>query len=413
MARIAFLIPTLGGGGAERVALSLMGYFVARGHSVDLLIMRDGGELLALLPPEVRVIAFQTPRLRHVLWPLLRYLRAEKPDSIQAFMWPLTSIAVIARMLSRSQARLMLSDHTMMSMHFAAYGAVRKFILRHSIRWLYPRADSRVIVSPLAADDVAKLSGLQRDSLTVINNPIEAPPPGCATTPAIEQLWSGRGMRIITVGSLKREKNHFVLLSAFALLRQSHDVRLMIVGEGDLHAALEAHARSLGVAEHVAMAGFTLNPHPYYVSADLFVLSSDNEGYPLVLVEAMFAGLRIVSTDCPSGPREILADGRFGRLVPAPPARALAEAMAASLDAPHDPSSSGSGRAAVAAQLCRLRATDARPFERRAATAKIGAQSTVVLTPIPGSAAITLGAGHGAALLNLSKLDSNVRSTSK
>lgn len=336
MARIAFLIPTLGGGGAERVALSLIDHFAAEGHEVDLLIMRDGGQLLALLPPKVRVFALRTPRLRNLMGPLLRYLRREQPDSIQAFMWPVTSIAVISRMLSGSKARLVLSDHTMMSLHHGGYGAVRTFVLRHSIRWLYPRADARVIVSPLAADDLAELGGLRRDTLSVINNPVEPPPPDCATTPTIEHLWNGPGLRIITVGRLKPEKNHILLLDAFAVLRRSHDARLMIVGEGEDHAVLEAHAEALGVADYVTMTGFALDPNPYYASADLFVLSSDNEGYPLVLVEAMFAGLRIVSTDCPSGPREILEGGRFGRLVPPRRVSALAAAMAQALDAPHD-----------------------------------------------------------------------------
>ena len=337
MARIAFLIPTLGLGGAERVALSLIDHFVGQGHEVDLLVMRDDGQLLALLPPQVRLFALHTPRLRNLMGPLMRYLRAERPDSIQAFMWPVTSIAVIARILSRSKARLVLSDHTMMSQHFAAYGPVRRFVLRHTIRWLYPRADSRVIVSPLAADDLALLARLRRDTITVINNPVEEPPSELAASPEIERLWKGTGARIITIGRLKPEKNHFLLLTAFALLRETVDARLMIVGEGELHDALDAHAQSLGISQHVTMAGFTIDPAPYYASADLFVLSSDNEGYPLVLVEAMFAGLRIVSTDCPSGPRQILADGQYGRLVPRGDVRALAEAMAGALAAPHDP----------------------------------------------------------------------------
>jgi glycosyltransferase involved in cell wall biosynthesis len=336
MARIAFLIPTLGGGGAERVALALIDHFVARGHDVDLLILRPGGQLLELLPPKVRLFSLDTPRLRNLMKPLVRYLREERPDSIQAFMWPVTVIAVIARTISRSKARLILSDHAMMSLHVAHYGTIRKFILRQSIRWLYPDADARVIVSRLAADDLAKLAGLRRDTLIVINNPVEPPPLNTSTTPAIEQLWRGPGRRIVTVGRLKSEKNHILLLDAFAVLRRTHDVQLMIVGEGEEHEKILAHAEALGVGEEVRLAGFALDPIPYYASAELFVLSSDNEGYPLVLVEAMFAGLRIVSTDCLSGPREILSGGRFGRLVPPRDTQALAEAMADALDGAHE-----------------------------------------------------------------------------
>lgn len=338
MARVAFLIPSFEGGGAERVALSLVDHFVSLGHHVDLLIMRGGGPLLTLLPRQVRVIALHAPRMRNLMKPLWRYLRVERPDALQAFMWPVTSIAVVARMLSGIPTRLMLSDHTMISYHHMEYGRARKCLLRQSIRWLYPLADSRVIVSQQAADDLASYAGLRRETLRVISNPLGPPSSDYVTTPVIEQLWNGPCQRVITVGSLKSEKNHRVLLSAFTLLRRTHGgARLMIVGEGKGRQAIEAQARALGVEGEVVMPGFTLDPKPFYASADLFVLSSDYEGYPLVLVEAMSAGLRIVSTDCPSGPREILEDGKFGRLVPCRNPRALADAMATALDAPHDP----------------------------------------------------------------------------
>jgi glycosyltransferase involved in cell wall biosynthesis len=151
-----------------------------------------------------------------------------------------------------------------------------------------------------------------------------------------EALWKGARNRIITVGKMKEQKNHALLIRSLAILRRSMEAKLMILGHGELSFDLEALARSEGVEEDVIFPGFTLDPWPYYASADLFALSSDYEGYPLVLIEALRSGLKIVSTDCESGPKEILADGEYGQLVPCGDARALAAAIGRALSQPED-----------------------------------------------------------------------------
>lgn len=337
MARVAFLLPDLNGGGAERVALTLIRHYVDLGHDVDVVLRHAHGELLSLLPPQARVVDLQAARLRHVVRPLVRYLRERRPDTIQALMWPLTTIAVIAKLLARSRARLVVVDHTMVSREHAHLGRIARWLLSRSIRMTYPLADARVIVSPRAADDLAGLSGIARGSIQTIRNPVD--PPGDDFAADGDPPWRGSGARILSVGSMKAEKNHLMLLDAFAAVCRRLDAQLLLIGDGALRPALEARARDLGVADRVSMPGFLLDPAAAYASADLFVLSSDFEGYPLVLVEAMFAGLRIVSTDCDSGPREILDGARFGRLVPVRDADALADAIAVALAAPHDPAS--------------------------------------------------------------------------
>lgn len=335
MARIAFLLPDLKGGGAERVALTLIRHYVAGGHEVDLVLSRAEGELIDLLPAEVTLVDLKAPRIRQVLRPFLGYLRERRPDTVQALMWPLTTIAIVAKLLARGRTRLVVADHTMLSREHGHFGPVARWLLSRSIRLTYPLADARVIVSNRAADDLARLAGIARTSIMTIRNPVDPPPAGPARA-AVDDLWQGPGARIVTVGSMKAEKNHRLLLSAFAILARTREARLLLVGDGRMRADLEARARDLGIADRVMMPGFLIDPAAAYASADLFVLSSDFEGYPLVLVEAMFAGLRIVSTDCDSGPREILDGGRFGRLVPVGDAEALAGAMAGALDGPHD-----------------------------------------------------------------------------
>jgi glycosyltransferase involved in cell wall biosynthesis len=334
--RLAFLLPHLRGGGAERVALRLIEDFVAQGYEIDLLVMEAYGELLPLLPPNVRVIDFQAPRIRDVLIPLVRYLRTERPLGIQIFMWPLTVIGVIAHRLARSRARLVLSDHTTLSQQYAHLSAFRGRVMRLSIAWTYPRADARVIVSHDAARDLAGLSGIALASIDVIYNPIAVPHVEPAAVQAAEESWPAGAARILTVGSLTAAKNHHLLIDAFARLCERRPATLVILGDGPLRETSATQALAVGVADKVQMPGFVVNPAAHYTTADLFVLSSDYEGYPLVLVEAMRSGLSIVSTDCESGPREILDGGTFGRLVPCGDPVLLAEAMVDALDYPAD-----------------------------------------------------------------------------
>ena len=332
--RIACFLPDMGGGGAERVMLASIRDLVRRGHAVDLLLMEAEGELLGLLPPEVRVIDLKARRIRDSVMPLRRYLRREKPDALHAQMWPMTVVAVIAHRLAGSGARLMISDQSALSPHMKTPLQLRA--LAWSARMFYPRADFRVMCAADAATDLARVSGLDAGMFEIITNPIE-PPAALETNARVEALWGGAEGRILNVGSLKGQKNQALLLRAFAASKARGGAKLMILGEGPLRGELEALAREHGIADRVIMPGFDVDPWPYLASADMFVLSSDYEGFPLVLAEAMYAGLRLVSTDCPSGPRELTDGGRFGQLVPCRDAEALAQAIDRSWDLPHDP----------------------------------------------------------------------------
>ncbi|TFI59903.1 glycosyltransferase [Sphingomonas parva] len=341
--RVALLLPDMGGGGAERVALTLAEYFVAAGHEVDLVLMRAEGALLAALPAGIHLVDLGTSRIRSAIPAFARYLKERQPQAVQVSMWPLTIAAIVARALAGSSTRIVTSDHTILSKQYPRSRPLIHAFLKWSVRLLYPRAEARVMVANEAADDLARLSGLDRSAIEVIYNPVAGPPANLQPRPDIDRLWGDAETRIITVGSLKGEKNHPLLVRAFARAFRGPRARLMIVGEGPLREQLEQTIEAEDVREQVVLPGFTSDPWPFYASADLFVMSSDFEGYPLVLVEALRSGLRIVSTDCRSGPREILDGGRFGTLVPVGDEAALADAMRARLAEPID-------RAALQAQ---------------------------------------------------------------
>lgn len=329
--RAAFLLPDMGGGGAERLTLDLMAGFLTRGAEVDLVLQAEAGEFLPLVPKGVRIVDLATPRLRNVAGPLRRYYRAERPDAVLAAMWPLTSIAVLAAAGLNKRPRVIVSEHCPLLAQYAASGATRA-ALRSTVPLTYRFADGVVAISDGLAGEVARLAGLPRQRVEVIGNPI--PPPLRSGRLA---GWGGHpGKRILSVGSLKAVKNFPLLLRAFARLARDREAVLAIIGEGGERSALEALARALGIADRVLLPGFTATPGDWYASADLFALTSDYEGLGNVLIEAMHCGLPVVATDCPYGPREVLEGERWGQLVPVGDEVALTAAMAGALDAPCD-----------------------------------------------------------------------------
>jgi glycosyltransferase involved in cell wall biosynthesis len=332
--RVALFLPSMAGGGAERVVLAQARELVARGHLVDLVLVHGGGELLSLVPSAVNVIELRSRRIASAILPLVRYLRRARPNALHAVMWPSTVVAVAAHRLARSTARLMISDQVALSQQIRA--PAQRALLRLTTRLLYPLADFRIVCSLAAADDNARIAHIRRDRFEVIYNPID-PPRDVVSNAQVEALWGDAEERIITVGSLKDQKNHALLLRAFARLKDHPRAGLTIVGEGSLRPELEQLARDLGIDDRVTMPGFFLDSWPFLASAQLFVLSSDYEGFANVVAEALYAGLRVVSTDCVAGPAEILDQGRYGTLVQVGSEEALAIAMAGALSAPGDP----------------------------------------------------------------------------
>lgn len=329
MARIALLLPSLEAGGAERVTLTLAAEFLALGDEVDLLVLRNEGALADAVPRGVRLVELDAPRLRQAARPIAAYCARMRPDALLAAWWPLTSIALWAA--RGCGTRVILAEHNTMSVYARTWPLIPRLLLRPAMRWSHRRADAVVAVSRDAARDLARLCGVPEDAVTTIHNPAVPPRP---VDPSAYPEWGATGRRLLTVGTLKAQKNHRLLLRAFALMARPDD-RLAIIGEGEERDAIERTARALGVADRVLLPGFTHDPGRWYASADLFVLSSDYEGLPMVLIEALGHGRTVVSTDCPSGPAEIL--GSLGRLVPVGDAATLADAIEAALAAPDDP----------------------------------------------------------------------------
>jgi glycosyltransferase involved in cell wall biosynthesis len=334
---IMFVLPDLRGGGVERIWLSLAKHYLNSGLSVGICLLKRDGELLGQIPSGAIVDVLETARLRKAILPLSKVIKERSPKAIMVGVWPLPAVVYAACKLARSKAKIVASEHNDYRSGPVSRSAKLRFAMRLSMATTYRRIHSVVAVSEGAADTVSRISTIKRDNIQVIYNPIEAPTLGGIPPKRLAPEWLAHdtGRRVIAVGSLKEQKGYSDLLQAFCILRKQVDARLLILGEGQLRNQLTAQANELGIGAFLSMPGFTDNPTPFVEAADVFVLSSLWEGFGNVLVEAMAAGTKVVSTDCPSGPGEILK-GTKGRLVPPSNPTALAAGILAALEEDQD-----------------------------------------------------------------------------
>lgn len=343
--RIAILLPDLRPGGAERMRVQMAHEWLARGCEIEFVLRQAQGELLSLVPEGATVVDLGAERFRNAFWPLVRYLKERSPDVLLAAMWPLTTLSLVAAQLARYKGRVIVSDHTTLSHSPQTDTPVRKVIFRSTVRTTYPWAVARIGVSKGVCDDLAELAGLPRSMFTVIHNPAAVKPAPATNGASPLCMSNGSVKQVLAVGRLGPEKDFGLLLRAFDKLRHRIPSHLTILGEGGERSSLEALVDELGLDGMVSLPGSVLDTSPFYSAADLFVLSSRFEGFGNVIVEALSHGVPVVSTDCPSGPREILCDGRYGILVPLGDAAALAEGMVRAIK---EPMESGELRARAA-----------------------------------------------------------------
>jgi glycosyltransferase involved in cell wall biosynthesis len=368
---LAFLVRDLGGGGGgvQRSQLRLAGAFAARGHAVDLVACAPPGSGDRPVPEGVRLVVLPRlpkhlakllplladPAALHVLAPamltksrpsptianlpaLVRYLRRELPLGVVAAPTDLNLEAVWARRLAGVPTRIVVSERVHLSTALKDSSPWRQRHFPTLIRRCYPMADVIIAVSAGVADDLAQSAGLSRAAIRVVYNPVVDLDVAERAAEPLDHSWflPGASPVVLGVGRLAAQKDFQTLIRAFAHVRAERPARLVILGEGrpEVHAELLALATSLGCAADVDLPGFVLNPFAYLARASVFVLSSLHEGLPGVLIQALACGCPVVSTDCPSGPAEILDGGRYGSLVPVGDDVAMAESILATLVRP-------------------------------------------------------------------------------
>lgn len=335
MPDITLFMAGLGGGGAERVMLYLARGFVDKGLKVDLVLVKTEGPSISLIPPEVRVINLGTGRLLRSIPSLVNYLKQNKPKALLSAMEDINVVALVCRRLAGVSTRVVVSVHNTLSVESKTSTQIKKRLAPYLARLFYPSADVVVTVSQGAAIDLVNL-GLSKESVKVIYNPVVTPELFQKAAEPLDHPWffPDELPVILAVGRLDKQKDFPTLIRAFAQIIQKIPSRLMILGEGPDRAELEALVRELGVEKNVALPGFVNNPFAYMKRAAVLVLSSLYEGLPTVLIEAIALGTSVVSTDCKSGPAEILENGRYGKLVTVGNAQEMAEAIMNTLEHP-------------------------------------------------------------------------------
>lgn len=375
--RVAILIPTLAGGGAERAALFLASGLLDRGHEVDLLLRDLVCDYPASVPPGARLfclsggnggrvpggherlpvaprslasmpspISHRFPRLALATtidraqlslltstslprWAvaIARYLDREVPDAALAMMSPAVAAAALAVRLAQTRPRVVARAENV----FRSRRKIRR------ARMSYPYADAAVGVSLGVSSELREICGVSSDRIHTIHNPAvpDDLPHKVREVPDHPWYKEPGPPVVLSIGRLHRQKDFPTLLIAFSHLVKHRPARLLVLGKGPLLQELLALARKLGISGHVDFPGFAENPYAYLARARLFVLSSRHEGIGNVLIEAMACGCPVVSTDCPYGPDEILEGGRWGELVPVGDPVALAAAMVRAMESPH------------------------------------------------------------------------------
>ncbi len=343
--RLAIYLPTLVGGGAERVLLNLAVGFARQGYPVDFVLAQTEGPFMDQFPDCVRRFVLNPVQLKagrsiFSIPALVHYIRSERPVSLLTALHA-NIIAVWAKKLAGVPLRLVISEHNTFSLQNQMLPVGIRQLVIDLVRKNYPLADGIIVVSEGAADDLSRVARIPRDRIRVILNPVITPELSIKAREGLDHPWFQPGAPpvILSAGRLTSQKDFPLLIKAFALVRQSLPARLVILGEGPERAALVSLIKQLGVEEDVHLPGFVSNPYPYIARASVFALSSQWEGLPTVLVEALYCGAPAVATDCPSGPREILRNGLYGKLVPVGNVGRMAEAICATLhgDGIHPP----------------------------------------------------------------------------
>ncbi|MEF8823758.1 MAG: glycosyltransferase [Desulfohalobiaceae bacterium] len=335
---VAVFVSFSGDGGVEKMVSHLAAGFLQEGYKVDFVLIKAKGAHLDSIPTGARVINLGCRTWLTSVPGLIRYLRSERPSSLLAAKDRAGRAALLARRMAKVPTRVVLRLGMHLSQSLEGKTRLEKALRIYPMRLLYPWADGIIAVSDGVADDLAAVTHIPRSGISVLANPVITPELHRMAAQESLSEWFSRAepALIVAVGRLTRQKGFDVLLSAFAELLRHRRASLLILGEGPERQKLERQAEELGLGDRVHLPGFDANPYAYLARADLFVLSSRFEGSPNVLKEALALGTPVVATDCRSGPREILKDGRYGPLVPVDDPKSLAEAMERVLAAPPD-----------------------------------------------------------------------------
>lgn len=317
--KILILLPDLKGGGAEKLHVNLANYWTLKGYQVKFILLENRGIFKKLLHRKIEIIDLKISRMRKIFFKLPKIINNEKPQILLIAMWPLTSFSIISLFFIKKKFKIFISDHVNLSKSIKYELKIYEIIPKILMHLTYRFADGIIAVSKGVKNNLVKLSGLKPNKIKVIYNPviIDMSKNLINSNLNIFNLWQGNyEYRILSVGTLKFQKNHEALIKAFAMIPSDYSIKLIILGDGPLKEQLKQLIKELNQDHRIELKGFNIETENYYSTATTFVLTSRWEGFANVLVEALKYNLPIISTDCDYGPSEILENGKYGILIP-------------------------------------------------------------------------------------------------
>ncbi|MEA5448471.1 glycosyltransferase [Leptolyngbya sp. CCNP1308] len=328
MPDVAIFLMDLRGGGAEKVMLNIANGLAAKGLEIDLVLVQTKGEYIKQISAQVNLVELSCSRLISALPALVSYLKKYQPTALLSALEDTNIIAILAKLFANSSSRTVVTVHNHLAHEISHSKNLKRKLVPHLLRWIYPYADAVVGVSQGVVDNLIDF-GVAKHKTFKIYNPIITPDLVEKSSDQLEQPLFQLDQRpvILGVGRLTRQKDFQTLIFALKAVREVLSAHLVILGDGEDRAQLVDLVHQLGLQDAVTFLGFVSNPYVFMREADVFVLSSAWEGFGNVLVEAMFSGTPVVSTNCESGPAEILADGKYGHLVAVGHAEAMAQAI--------------------------------------------------------------------------------------
>jgi glycosyltransferase involved in cell wall biosynthesis len=324
-------MPNLGGGGAERVIVTLLRHLDRSCFEPHLALVEAVGPFLKDVPADVPLHDLKARRVRHAFPRMIRLSWRLKPHVVHSALGELNLATVLSRPFLPPRLRLLIREDSSPSAQ-NAQGRKHPRLWNWLYRQFYPRADRIICVGDYVLDDLADNFGIPRGKMARVYNPVDIDMTR-RLAEAGGNPYSGKGPHLVAAGRLSKEKGFDVLLDAMPLVRAAiSDAGLTILGDGPLKPDLLAQRERLGLCEAVRLVGFQPNPFPYFKHADMFVLSSRYEAFGLAVIEALAVGTPVVASDCPGAVREILVDCPKARLVPPSDPKALAEGIISALN---------------------------------------------------------------------------------
>ena len=324
--KIVVILPNLNNGGAERSHIYIANEWIKLGYQVVFILMEKKGNLIPLISKEIQIINLKENRLRNIIIPLTKLLYKNQFDIIVAPMWPITIISVISWYLSLKKGKLFLVDHNPIIKKWANDFKINWSLVKFSIKLTYNRVSGIISVSSGIKEDILKIISMEKNKLQVIYNPINNHSiPYKKNQKEKIKIFGNLKHNIVSTGSLKKSKDYITLIKAVNfLINRNIEINLNIIGEGEEKENLDKLIKKNNLSQNIKLLGYIEDPFPYLINADLYVSSSIYDGLPLSMIEALVSKIPIVSTDCESGPREILKNGKYGTLVPIKDYKSLA-----------------------------------------------------------------------------------------